>query len=71
MVRSVSHSSQSTESSENPYSKMSALTFAVGLINGTLQPSPEVNLPAVPVPILQEMIQTNTWPADFQKYFSN
>ena len=55
---------------ENPYYKMSALTFAVGMLNGMLQPSPRVNLPAVPVPILHEMIRTNLWPSDFMKYLS-
>ena len=43
--------------------KMSARTFAVGLLHGTIQAPPGVNIPAVPLPILQAMEQTDN---DFQ-----
>jgi len=45
--------------------KMSARAFAVGYLNGTLQPAPGVNIPAVPLPVLRTMTQTNTWPPNF------
>ncbi len=27
-----------------------------------------VSMPAIPVPVLQNMVETNTWPKDFNKY---
>ena len=39
------HSPEDRPQAKNPYSKISPLTFAVGMLNGTLQPSPGVNIP--------------------------
>ena len=38
---------------------VSARTFGAGLLHGTIQ---AVNIPAVPLPVLQAMAQTDTWP---------
>lgn len=65
-------SGTSDESDQVPtqVSRMSARTFAVGYLNGTIQPAPGINIPAVPLPILQTMTQTNTWPPDFSTFLS-
>ena len=47
---------------------MSARTFAVGLIYGTIQAPQGVNIPATPLSVLQIMAQTDTWPPDFPKF---
>ena len=47
---------------------MSARTFAVGLLHGTIQAPPGVNIPAVPLPVLQAMEQTDTWPPNFSDF---
>ena len=39
--------------------KMSARTFAVGLFHGTIQAPPGMNIPAIPIPVLQAMEQTH------------
>ncbi len=48
--------------------KMSARTFAVGLLHGTIQAPPGVNIPAIPLPVLQAMAQTDTWPPNFSDF---
>ena len=39
--------------------EISARTFAVGLLHGTIQPRPGVNIPAVPLTILQDMARAH------------
>ena len=49
---------------------MSAHTFAGGLIatwNNPIVP-PGVNIPAVPLSVLQAMEQTDTWPPNFSDF---
>ena len=54
---------------------MSARTFAVGLLHGPIQAPPGVNIPAVPLPVLQAMAQTDrhdmTWPSTFSSSSSS
>ena len=47
---------------------MSVHTFAMGLLNGTIQAPPGVNIPAVPLPILQTMAQTDALPSNFPDF---
>ena len=47
-------------SSLSTLTKMSARTFAGGLIHGTILASTGVNIPAVPLSVLQAMEQTDT-----------
>ena len=49
---------------------VSARTFAAGLLHGTIQASPSVNIPAVPLPVLEAMAQIDTWPPNFSEFFS-
>ena len=46
-------------SSTSTFTKMSAHTFAVGLLHGTIQAPPGMNIPAVPLSVLQAMEQTH------------
>lgn len=48
--------------------KMRARTFAVGLMNRTIQPTPQGSIPAIPLPLLQEMVETDSWPANLSNY---
>ena len=56
------------QASASTCTKMSAHTFAVGLLHGTIQASPGVNIPAVPLPVLQAMAQTDIWPPNFSDF---
>ena len=47
---------------------MTARTFAVGLLLGTIQALPGLNIPAVPISVLQAMEQTDTRPPNFSDY---
>ena len=47
---------------------MSARTLAVGLIHGRIQAPQGVNIPAIPLSVLQTMEQTDKWPPDFPKF---
>ncbi len=44
------------------------MDLARGLLNGQFITPPGVSMPAIPVPVLQNMVETNTWPEDFNKY---
>ena len=44
--------------------------FAQKLINGQLLAPRGVHMPAVPLSVLQQMSQTDQWPADFTMYLS-
>ena len=54
--------------STSSLTKTSARTFAVGLLHGTIQAPPGVNIPAVPLPVLQAMAETDTWPPNFSDF---
>ncbi len=49
---------------------MRARAFAVGLLNGKIQPQPHAqgSIPAIPLPVLQKMIDTNTWLEELSNY---
>ena len=40
-------------------------TFAAGLLHGTIQAPPGVNIPDVPLPVLEA---TDTWPPNFSDF---
>ena len=47
---------------------VSARTFAADLLHGTIQAPPGVNIPAVLLPVLEAMAQTDTWPPNFSDF---
>ena len=50
--------------------KASAQGFACGFLNGQFLTPPCVNLPAIPLPVLQQMKESNKWPQDFNKFLA-
>jgi len=66
ILRYIFRSGKMPTSKRYVFTQLTLASVLQGIQDGTLQTPPGVDTPAVPIPVLQHMKETNTWPVNLQ-----